>query len=507
MSDKSDTTTAQNESEIRARFEEAGQSHVLQYLPSLSSTDRTQLMQQLQSIEVEKLSSFLESALEEQQQQSHDDDDDDEKNKIRPFSKPVGRTSDKNLVSSSRTIGLQSIARGEVAALVLSGGQGTRLGFDGPKGMYNIQMKSGRTLFQLVAERIQRLCHLAAAAAAGAAGEENDKDVVVVAADDDDGIVIPWYIMTSPLNHDETVSYFESESYFGLPKSSVNFFEQGMLPCLTSEGKIIMETQSKVAMAPDGNGGIYPSLYKSGMLSDMKDRGVKYIHVFSIDNALVKPADPVFMGYCLSQNADCGNKVLWKAGAHEKVGVVAERNGKPCIVEYSDMDASMAEKVDENGRLVFGAGNICNHFYTLDFIEKVVVPNMSNMYHVAKKKIPYFDEVSKKTVKPTENNGIKLESFIFDVFPLSVNMAMLDVSREEEFAPVKNAPGSSSDSPDTARSMISSLSKQWVKEAGGVLIDDIDGDDMCEVSPLVSYDGEGLKELVENKTIQCPFSL
>uniref|UniRef100_A0A7S2MXZ2 UDP-N-acetylglucosamine diphosphorylase n=1 Tax=Helicotheca tamesis TaxID=374047 RepID=A0A7S2MXZ2_9STRA len=277
-----------------------------------------------------------------------------------------------------------------------------------------------------------------------------------------------------------------------------------MLPCLTPEGKIIMESPSKVAMAPDGNGGIYPSLHKSGMLDNMKQRGVNYIHVFSIDNALLKPADPVFVGYCLSQKADVGNKVLWKANALEKVGIVVEKDGKPCIVEYSDMDPSMMEQIDENGRLVFGAGNICNHFYTLDFIVDQVVPNMKNMYHVAHKKIPYYDEETKETVKPTENNGIKLETFIFDVFPFSSNMAVLDVCREEEFAPVKNAPGSSSDSPDTARAMISALSKRWVKDAGGILTND-DGE--CEVSPLVSYAGEGLEELVKGKEIECPFSL
>lgn len=241
---------------------------------------------------------------------------------------------------------------------------------------------------------------------------------------------------------------------------------------MTNDGKIILEKADRVTMAPDGNGGIYPSLKNSGMIDDMRNRGTKYLHVFSIDNALTKIADPVFIGYCVKTQADCGNKVVWKTGPYESVGVVAEKGGKPCIVEYSEITTEMAEQTDGNGRLVYGAGNICNHFYTLDFICEKVVPNLGNMYHIARKKIPYYDATTKSTVKPESNNGIKLESFIFDIFPLSERMAVLDALREDEFAPVKNAPGSASDSPDTARAYLSKQSQKWVTEAGGNLTGD-----------------------------------
>lgn len=165
----------------------------------------------------------------------------------------------------------------------------------------------------------------------------------------------------------------------------------------------------------------------------------------------------------------------------------------------------MAESVDAEGRLVFGAGNICNHFYTLAFLKDKVLPNMDNMYHIAHKKIPYYDPNEKKTVKPTSNNGIKLETFIFDVFPLSERMAVFQTEREEEFAPVKNAPGSASDSPDTARAMISALAKKWLLDAGAKLVGDVEGGP-CEISPLVSYSGEGLDEY-NGKEVVCPFSL
>jgi len=474
--------TTPTEGEIRSRYRLAGQEHVLDHLSLLSDDERDALLLQLHSIEVENLSGLLEMALAEQKNLS-------EEAEIQPFSKNVARVdndSNDDLIQDAHKIGLEAIRKGEVAALVLAGGQGTRLGFDGPKGMYDIGLPSGRTLFCMICERIQKLCQLADSAAAAAAS-------------------IPFYIMTSPLNHNDTVAYFEENVYFGLPPDSVHLFQQGMLPCLTDDGKIIMESAGKVAMAPDGNGGIYPSLLKSGMLDDMQNKGVKYLHVFSIDNALVKPADPIFIGYCISQGADCGNKVVWKAHAHEKVGVVAEKDGKPCVVEYSDITSEMAERTDESGRLAFGAGNICNHFYSLDFINNVIVPNLGSMYHVARKKIPYYDDDKKETVTPTANNGMKLESFIFDVFPMSQQMAILDVPRSDEFAPVKNAPGSSSDSPDTARAMISALSQKWVKDAGGNLVGNVNA--ICEVSPLVSFAGEGLEELVQGKDIECPFVL
>lgn len=247
----------------------------------------------------------------------------------------------------------------------------------------------------------------------------------------------------------------------------------------------------------------------------MTERGVRYLHVFSIDNALTKIADPSFIGYCIAKDADCGNKSVWKANPHEKVGVIAEKGGKPCVVEYSEITTEMAERTDEDGRLLFGAANICSHFYTLDFLRDVVVPNLDNLYHVARKKIPYYDDASEQTIKPDSNNGIKLESFIFDIFPLSERMAVYSGRREDEFAPVKNAPGSPADSPDTARAYLSQQALSWVVKAGGILkqsqassgskVEEDDG--ICEVSPLTSYGGEGLEELVSGKDIECPFSL
>jgi UDP-N-acetylglucosamine/UDP-N-acetylgalactosamine diphosphorylase len=228
----------------------------------------------------------------------------------------------------------------------------------------------------------------------------------------------------------------------------------------------------------------------------MQASGVKYLHVFSVDNALCRPADPRFAGYCITRNADCGNKCVWKVSPDEKVGVVAKRGGRYSVVEYSELDDKSKNLRDAAGSLTFGAGNICNHFFSVAFIADVVVPAMSSMFHLAHKKIPFAGEDG-ATVKPDSNNGIKLEAFIFDVFTMSSRMAILETVREEEFAPVKNAPGSATDSPDTARAMVSALAQRWIKAAGG----EIAGDkEVLEISPLLSYSGEGLADKVAGKT-------
>ena len=471
---------------VSSRCEAAGQSHILAHLPALATLDeRRALLRAVDGAPLEMLATYLRGALDEEERSKNFDPEGDDA--IEPFAGETMSTttadpSRRAVLDESRRLGMSAIADGRVAALLLAGGQGTRLGYDGPKGMYDIGLPSRSTLFQYMAERIIKLGRLSGAGPRA----------------------VPFYVMTSPSNHDATVAYFNERSEeFG--NIDVRFFPQGTLPALTHDGKMMLETPTSLAVAPDGNGGIYPALVKHGILDDMKDRGIKYIHVFGVDNALVKPADPTFVGYCIRVGADCGNKVLWKTSPREKVGVVASRGGRPCVVEYSDISPAMSERRDDDGRLVFGAGNICNHFYTLDFVTNVVVPNLGSMYHVARKRIPYHDVLTGTTVTPSSNNGIKLESFIFDVFPLSTNMAVLDVRREAEFAPVKNPPGADSDSPDTARKLFSNVAKSWLTSAGAILTGDVDSD-LCEVGPLTSYDGEGL-EGYKGKEIECPFSI
>lgn len=483
----------------RERYAKAGQAHVFRYFSELHDVEKETLLNQLSSIDVESLADQVASAKKSQIHSAND--------VVSPYTGTQGTSSNVVTESSSSSsssfynIGLDAIASNEVCVVILAGGQGTRLGYDGPKGMYSIGLPSNKSLFQLIAERIQKLQQLAAAAS---------KTTFVGS----DGVVIPCYIMTSPMNDRPTAEYFERNNYFGLDKSNVKFFTQGVLPCLDTNDKIILQSKFECAMAPDGNGGIYTAIQSCGILNELQTvrRTIQYVHVFSIDNALVRPADPSFLGYCIATNADCGNKVVWKSNAHEQVGVMAQRNGRPCILEYSDVDSATVEQVDPlTGKLLYGAGNICNHFFTVDFLQTVVLPNMNAMYHMAHKKIPFYDSEVYDTVTPLSNNGIKLESFIFDVFPLSTRMAVYEVPRGEEFAPVKNAIGSPTDSPDTARHMISTLAKHWAVRAGAVLLHN-DEPNICEISPLVSYAGEGLggeDGLLSKigKVLVCPFQL
>lgn len=474
---------------VKKRYIDAGQDHTLSYYDDLSLSEKESLLKELDSIDVEKLSSFLLQAAASSCTSSGDS-----VNIFEPFDGPVEST-DSSGVDDWQKLGIEAIGKSQVCALVLAGGQGTRLGFEGPKGMYKLKMSykgNEKSLFQLVSERILKLQLLTSG-------------------------VVPFYIMTSPMNHDITKKYFQDNNYFGLQAENVILFPQGVLPCTDMDGKIIMQTKSKVFMAPDGNGGIYSSMQNEGIIDDLTKRDIRYIHAFAIDNALVRPCDPVFIGYCLANQADCGNKVVWKKSAHEKVGIMVQnkQNKKPYIVEYSDLDKSVMELMDEKtGKLQYGAGNICNHFYTLTFLKEKVLPNLSDIYHIAKKKIvPYIKDGS-VVEEVLEPNGNKLESFIFDVFPLSEKMAILDVNREQEFAPVKNAVSNPSkgDSPLEAMKQLSDLAKLWAHRAEGVdLIEgETDEELLCEISPLTSYGGEGILEHLQKKSLsalKCPFQL
>ena len=234
-------------------------------------------------------------------------------------------------------------------------------------------------------------------------------------------------------------------------------------------------------------------------MEDLEKRGIPYIHAYCVDNCLVKVADPIFIGYCVSKKADCGAKAVPKKSPEESVGVICLKNSKFSVVEYSEIDKDTAHAKKSDDTLVYNAANIANHFYTLDFLKRMESVEPELEYHIAKKKIKHVDLSTGESISPSSSNGIKLELFIFDVFPFAKNMAVLEVERREEFSPLKNAPGSKDgDSPDTSRADIMAQHVRFVKKAGGFVTGDI-----LEISPLVSYAGEGL-EKVSGKTIQTP---
>lgn len=394
----------------------------------------------------------------------------------------IARTS-KEKLNQYRMEGLKQISQGHVAVLLMAGGQGTRLGFPYPKGMYDVGLQSHKTLFRIQAERIQKLEQLAFELT-GQCG------------------TITWYIMTSEHTIQPTHEYFVAHNYFGLKKENVILFEQGSLPCFEFDGKIILDEKYRVARAPDGNGGIYRAMKQQGILDDLTKRGVLYLHAHSVDNILIKVADPVFIGYCVQQNADCAAKVVEKSHPSEAVGVVAMVDGRYQVVEYSEISAKTAEMRNSDGRLTFSAGNICNHLFSSAFLHKI-----GNNYerelklHVAKKKIPYIEN-SGKRITPEKPNGIKIEKFVFDVFEFAEKFVAMEVPRDEEFSALKNADSAGKDCPTTARNDLHRLHKKYIEAAGGI----VHGSE-CEISPLVSYAGENLSELVEGKSFTSPVYL
>ena len=307
---------------------------------------------------------------------------------------------------------------------MLAGGQGTRLGFDKAKGMFNIGVN--RTLYifeQLIA---------------------NLMDVTNEA-----GTWIPLYIMTSDKNDEQTRAFFEEHNYFGYNKDYVKFFVQEMVPAVDFEGNVLREAEDSLAMSPNGNGGWYKSLLRAGLDQDIRKRGVEWLNVFAVDNVLQRIADPVFVGATILSGRVCGSKVVRKVSPHERVGAMCLENGKPSIVEYYELTDEMAEARDEKGTLLYGFGVILNYLFRVDKLNEIAGSKLP--LHIVEKKVPYLDE-SGQMQKPEEPNAYKFETLILDMVYMMDNCLAFEVEREKEFAPVKNATGT--DSVESARELL-----------------------------------------------------
>ena len=273
----------------------------------------------------------------------------------------------------------------------------------------------------------------------------------------------------------------------------------GVLPALTNDGKIFLQDRSTIAVAPDGNGGLYAALRQPltnlrdnmSVLQHMQSRGIEHVHAYCVDNCLVRVADPVFLGYSIEKRAETGAKVVKKRHAKESVGVLALRNGKYGVVEYSEMGEKEAEMKDPENpeELAFRAANIANHYFTLEFLQKMESLEKEMTFHIARKKIAHVDTTSGEAVKPTQPNGMKLELFVFDVFPFTSRLAVLEAPWSEEFSPLKNAPGSGTDCPETSRRDILAQHVEWLRQAGAEVEEGCE----VEIDPAVSYAGEGLE--------------
>jgi UDP-N-acetylglucosamine/UDP-N-acetylgalactosamine diphosphorylase len=456
--------------ELREKYENAGQGQVFAFYDDLDAAGKASLYEQAKEFDPENINRLADVALNPPKKEGED-----EKPKLEPL--PSSATSsildsDEKDLKKWYEDGLDLVADNKVGVVLMAGGQGTRLGSSAPKGCYDIGLPSKKSLFQMQAERIYKVQELARK-------KHGDKAATV-----------PWYVMTSGPTRGPTEQFFKDNDYFGLDPTNVFIFEQGVLPCISNEGKILLESKSKVAVAPDGNGGIYQGLIKSGAVGDMKKRGVEHIHAYCVDNCLVRVADPTFIGFSASKSVDIATKVVRKRNAKESVGLILQKNGKPDVVEYSEIDSETAEAKDSSNSelLKFRAANIVNHYYSFAFLESIPEWSHKLPHHVAKKKIPCVDTETGESVKPEKPNGIKLEQFVFDCFPFLEmdKFACMEVKREDEFSPLKNAKGTGEDDPDTSKKHIMGQGRRWVTESGAVVEDE--GDEAgVEVSPLISY--------------------
>lgn len=336
--------------------------------------------------------------------------------------------------NSYKSSGEEIIKSGKYAVITMAGGQGTRLGHKGPKGTFKINTINGeKYLFQVIVESLQK-------------------------ANNKYNVTIPWYVMTSEDNNDQTISFLEENNYFGYDKNKVKFFKQGKVPMVKTDGNIVVDKNKLIKEASDGNGSIYKSLKRAGLLEQMKQDSIEWIFVGGVDNVLLRIVDPILVGVTLKEGNLISSKSVVKRNPKEKVGVFCKLNGVPKVIEYTELPEQMAEEVDDNGQLKFGEVNILSHLFNIKALEKLADINLP--YHTAFKKSGYLD-ASGNFVEVTEPNSYKFESFIFDGFSFFDNMSVLRVKREEEFAPIKNAEGN--DSPETATNLYNEFHKKYDK--------------------------------------------
>jgi UDP-N-acetylglucosamine/UDP-N-acetylgalactosamine diphosphorylase len=442
------------------------QEHVLRYWDELDSDEREKLARQIESLDLDELDRLI---------AGQDTKQDFSAIAATATSPPHVRHDGTGVAwtaEQAKAAGEEALRQGRVGAVVVAGGQGTRLGFDLPKGMYPIGPVSGRTLFQFFADTLTAI------------GRKY-------------GTVIPWYVMTSDATDDQTREYFERQNYFGLDRQAVIIFKQGTMPAVDSKtGKLLMSDRDSLAMSPDGHGGTVSALERSGSLDDAQRRGVTILSYIQVDNPLANLCDPTLIGHHLLSKSEMTTQVVRKRYAMEKVGNVVSVDGKVQIIEYSDLPREAAEATDSHGQLKLWAGNIAVHIIDVAFLRRMQRSKTAFPFHRAAKKVTFLNEDG-ATIEPTEPNATKFEKFIFDLLPQAENAFVVESLPETSFSPVKNAAGSDTDTAALAQEAIVQLHRRWLESRGvrvsvGVRV---------EICPLFGVCAEDLDGKVERGAI------
>jgi UDP-N-acetylglucosamine/UDP-N-acetylgalactosamine diphosphorylase len=445
---------------LHKRLAVFAQEHVLAFWDELDACARERLADQLEPLDFELIERLF---------RGHSADEDWAELARRAAAPPAFRLHHSRPpipTEQAHERGQQALAAGQVGVLLVAGGQGTRLGFAQPKGMFAIGPVSGASLFQVLFEKI-----LARSRASG--------------------MRIPLYLMTSPATHDETVAYLAANEHFGLAREDVRVFCQGTMPAVdATSGRLLLSSKSEIVLSPDGHGGMLQALAASGCLADIRDRGLRQLFYCQVDNPLVEMCDPALLGYHLLASAEVSTLVVAKRHARERVGNVVSIDGRVRILEYSDLNPLSDEIVERraaDGGPVFWAGNTATHVFDAAFLESMAASAEGLPFHVARKAVSYVDSAG-RAVEPREPNAIKFERFIFDLLPAARRSIVVEADPAVAFAPVKNAPGEAFDTPESAQAQMIALHAAWLRAAGCEVASGVP----VEVSPLFAQNAQEL---------------
>ncbi len=469
----STTTLDERLSAVRATLGAADQSHILHFYDTLDDVEKASLLAEIEGIDWPEVARLVESYV--KSKPTFDLPRDVEP---APFYPRVASTPELvKKYAEAKALGETLIRAGKVAAFTVAGGQGTRLGWDGPKGSFPATPIRKLPLFGCLAEYIIR-------------------------TQEKFGCIVPWYIMTSPVNHEATCDFLDEHEYFGLAYRDIKIFPQAMMPALDmTTGKVLLASTSSLALSPNGHGGSLKALYTSGAIADMNKRGIEQISYVQIDNPIVKVIDPLFIGLHALDNAQMSSKMLPKVAPKEKLGNFCKVDGRVTVIEYSDLPDELAMQKTPDGELRFRAGSIAIHVLRKDFVESLCesASGFSLPFHRAEKKVPYVDLATGEEISPTKPNAVKLETFVFDALPLCESSIVYETDRVEEFAPIKNADAAKGkpmevDSPASSVAIQIERAGRWLEKIGVPVTRDDAGnvEGIVEISQATAIEAEDL---------------
>lgn len=457
--------TAIDKAALVSKLRPVGQEHLLRYWDDLPLDERSVLVAEIMAVDFNQIARLV------QNDRAGVDWKELAGRAEPPPAIRLDGAGSEHSFDEARARGEEALRAGELAVVLVAGGQGTRLGFDHPKGMYPIGPVSQHSLFQILLEK-------------------------VLATSRRYRLPIPLCVMTSPATHDETVEFLQAHGHFGLPAGDVRVFCQGTMPAIDLQtGKLLLAERGRLALSPDGHGGLLRAMAPAGILGELAERGVQQLFYMQVDNPLVIVCDPVFVGHHLLAGSEMSTQVVAKRDPLDRVGNFVSVDSRARIIEYSDLPDDAARRKNDDESLALWAGNIAVHVLDLAFLQHMAAAPDSLPFHRAKKKVPYINE-NGKLIEPERENAFKFERFIFDLLPSARNAIAVEVDEAECFAPLKNGPGAAKDSPEIVKQRMVALHRSWLLQAGA----EIASDATVEISPLFALDAEEVARRIQPGT-------